>query len=98
MKVTSRMIDFIAYYSNCMNRILNVKILLGLLDCRVSQWGEWSPCRNDGNCVGSALRTRRIIRRQRPGGSPCPPTAQSRWCATNCTTPPPIEDWRNNLT
>ncbi|XP_032516431.1 spondin-2 [Danaus plexippus] len=69
-----------------------------LLDCRVSQWGEWSPCRNDGNCVGSALRTRRIIRRQRPGGSPCPPTAQSRWCATNCTTPPPIEDWRNNLT
>ncbi|KAI5646045.1 hypothetical protein NE865_01938 [Phthorimaea operculella] len=69
-----------------------------LLDCRVSDWGEWSPCRSDGGCVGSALRTRRIIRRQRPGGSPCPPTTQSRWCATNCTSQPVVEDWRNNLT
>ncbi|CAG5003832.1 unnamed protein product [Parnassius apollo] len=68
-----------------------------LLDCRVSDWGEWSPCRSDGGCVGSALRTRRIIRRQRPGGSPCPPTAQSRWCAINCTTTLQ-EDWHNNLT
>ncbi|KPJ08656.1 Spondin-2 [Papilio machaon] len=66
-----------------------------LLDCRVSDWGEWSPCRSEGGCVGSALRTRRIIRRQRPGGAPCPPTAQSRWCATNCTA---HEDWHNNLT
>ncbi|KOB64347.1 putative spondins extracellular matrix, partial [Operophtera brumata] len=66
-----------------------------LIDCRVSDWGEWSPCRADGGCVGSALRTRRIIRRQRPGGVPCPPTTQSRWCATNCTQ---HEDWRNNLT
>ncbi|XP_026748868.2 spondin-2 [Galleria mellonella] len=69
-----------------------------LLDCRVSAWGEWSPCRSDGGCVGSVLRTRRIIRRQRPGGAPCPPTAQSRWCATNCTLSQPREDWRNNLT
>ncbi|CAH0719865.1 unnamed protein product, partial [Brenthis ino] len=69
-----------------------------LLDCRVSEWGEWSPCRNDGGCVGSALRTRRIIRRQRPGGSACPPTAQSRWCALNCSTPVLKDDWRNNLT
>ncbi|XP_052740986.1 spondin-2-like [Bicyclus anynana] len=69
-----------------------------LLDCRVSEWGEWSPCRNDGGCVGSAMRTRRIIRRQRPGGTPCPPTAQSRWCATNCTAPALRDDWRNNLT
>ncbi|XP_041979917.1 spondin-2 [Aricia agestis] len=65
-----------------------------LLDCRVSEWGEWSPCKNDGSCVGSALRTRRIIRRARPGGSACPPTAQSRWCATDCSH----DDWRNNLT
>lgn len=69
-----------------------------LLDCRVSDWGEWSPCRSDGGCVGSALRTRRIIRRQRTGGAPCPPTTQSRWCATNCTAPQLHEDWRNNLT
>ncbi|CAH2047444.1 unnamed protein product, partial [Iphiclides podalirius] len=67
-----------------------------LLDCRVSDWGEWSECRGDGGCVGSALRTRRVIRRQRPGGAPCPPTAQSRWCATNCSTQ--REDWHNNLT
>ncbi|VVD00109.1 unnamed protein product [Leptidea sinapis] len=66
-----------------------------LLDCRVSDWGEWSPCRSDAGCVGSALRTRRIIRRQRPGGNPCPPTVQSRWCATNCTA---HQDWRINLT
>lgn len=70
----------------------------GLLDCRVSDWSQWSPCRSDGGCVGSALRTRRIIRRQRPGGTPCPPTAQSKWCATNCTAPLAQEDWRNNLT
>ncbi|CAF4850705.1 unnamed protein product [Pieris macdunnoughi] len=69
-----------------------------LLDCRVSDWGQWSPCRSDGSCVGSALRTRRIIRRQRPGGNPCPPTTQSRWCATNCTAAHSQEDWRNNLT
>ncbi|XP_045523128.1 spondin-2 [Pieris brassicae] len=69
-----------------------------LLDCRVSDWGQWSPCRSDGGCVGSALRTRRIIRRQRPGGNPCPPTTQSRWCATNCTEAHPQEDWQNNLT
>ncbi|KAG7299153.1 hypothetical protein JYU34_017688 [Plutella xylostella] len=69
-----------------------------LLDCRVSDWGEWSECRGDGGCVGSALRTRRVLRRPRPGGAPCPPTAQSRWCASNCTTPPPHDDWRNNLT
>lgn len=67
-----------------------------LLDCRVSEWSEWSPCRGDGGCVGSAMRTRRIIRRQRPGGAPCPPTALSRWCAINCTAS--HEDWRNNLT
>ncbi|XP_072932865.1 spondin-2 [Epargyreus clarus] len=69
-----------------------------LLDCRVSDWGEWSPCRSEGGCVGSALRTRRIIRRQRTGGNPCPPTVQSRWCATNCTAAQPHEDWHNNLT
>ncbi|XP_026318807.1 spondin-2 [Hyposmocoma kahamanoa] len=70
-----------------------------LLDCRVSDWGEWSLCRSDGGCVGSAVRTRRVIRRQRPGGNPCPPTAQSRWCATNCTSPlVQQEDWQNNLT
>lgn len=68
-----------------------------LMDCRVSSWGEWSPCRSDGGCVGSAMRTRRIIRRQRPGGAPCPPTAQSRWCTGNCTTQT-NEDWRDNLT
>lgn len=68
-----------------------------LLSCRVSDWSEWSACRSDGGCVGSAMRTRRIIRRQRPGGAPCPPTAQSRWCATNCTAHSD-EDWRNNLT
>lgn len=67
-----------------------------LLDCRVSEWSEWSPCRGDGGCVGSAMRTRRIIRRQRPGGAPCPPTALSRWCAINCTAS--HENWRNNLT
>ncbi|CAG9134909.1 unnamed protein product [Plutella xylostella] len=44
-----------------------------LLDCRVSDWGEWSECRGDGGCVGSALRTRRVLRRPRPGGAPCPP-------------------------
>ncbi|CAH1636366.1 unnamed protein product [Spodoptera littoralis] len=69
-----------------------------LLDCRVSEWGDWSPCRSDGGCVGSAVRTRRIIRRQRPGGAPCPPTALTRWCATNCSTTQPHEDWRTNLT
>ncbi|GBP51693.1 Spondin-1 [Eumeta japonica] len=60
-----------------------------LLDCRVSEWAEWSECRGEG-CVGSALRTRRVIRRQRPGGAPCPPTAQSRWCTKNCTAPPEV--------
>lgn len=77
---------------------LNFLSSTGLLDCRVSEWSEWSPCRSDGGCVGSAMRTRRIIRRQRPGGAPCPPTALTRWCATNCSTPQPHEDWRTNLT
>lgn len=67
-----------------------------LLDCRVSAWGEWSPCHSDGGCVGSAVRTRRVVRRRRAGGAACPPTTQSRWCATNCTTAP--QDWRTNLT
>lgn len=79
--------------------VSHLVFVTGLLDCRVSEWGEWSLCRSDGGCVGSAVRTRRVIRRQRPGGNPCPPTAQSRWCATNCTSPlVQQEDWQNNLT
>lgn len=51
----------------------------GVLDCEVSEWGQWSEC--DKNCgIGMMLRTRDILQPAQNGGKHCPSLVQKRGC------------------
>ncbi|KAJ6216497.1 hypothetical protein RDWZM_007654 [Blomia tropicalis] len=51
----------------------------GVIDCRVSEWDQWSDC--DVSCgVGSMSRSRTILSQPQNGGKECPDLHQKRAC------------------
>jgi len=53
----------------------------GVIDCRVSEWSEWSDCST--NCgIGEATRTRTIIHPPANGGRECGDLEQTKVCRT----------------
>ncbi|KAL7645331.1 UNVERIFIED_CONTAM: hypothetical protein RMT77_003717 [Armadillidium vulgare] len=50
-------------------------------DCRVSEWGEWSPCSKTCG-IGEQTRTREILKHARRGGKPCPVLEETTWCGS----------------
>jgi len=55
------------------------KSTCGVIDCRVSEWSQWSEC--DAACgVGSMSRSRTVQSEPRNGGKECPDLRQKRAC------------------
>ena len=54
---------------------------LAPMDCIVSQWSTWSPCRGCGRDT-MQTRTRTPVRPARFGGKRCGPLKESRYCQT----------------
>ncbi|XP_055909621.1 somatomedin-B and thrombospondin type-1 domain-containing protein isoform X2 [Eupeodes corollae] len=51
----------------------------GVLDCQVSEWGQWSEC--DKSCgIGMMTRSRSILQASQNGGKHCPSLVQKRGC------------------
>ncbi|XP_039746457.1 spondin-1 isoform X1 [Pararge aegeria] len=53
-------------------------------DCRLSGWGEWSPC--SVTCgIGYQERSRAVLAQPGPGGAPCPERlSRRRRCSRSC--------------
>ncbi|KAI9589940.1 hypothetical protein GQX74_008108 [Glossina fuscipes] len=50
-----------------------------ILDCQVSDWGQWSEC--NASCgTGIMTRTRKILQSPQNGGKHCPTLMQKRGC------------------
>jgi hypothetical protein len=61
-----------------------------IIDCEVSEWGQWSPCSQPICGTGNQTRTRTILKRPTVGGRRCPQTQESQLCIVtecgfNCT-------------
>lgn len=51
----------------------------GVLDCKVSEWSQWSEC--DTSCgIGMMTRSRSILQPTQNGGKHCPSLVQKRGC------------------
>ncbi|CAG7830855.1 unnamed protein product [Allacma fusca] len=50
-------------------------------DCRVSEWGPWSPCSKSCG-IGEMIRTRTVIVHPRRGGRPCLPLKDATFCGS----------------
>ena len=57
---------------------------LSVKDCKVSEWGPWSPC-SATECgeFGSEERHRVVLHQPVNGGAQCPHLVQSRQCVSN---------------
>ncbi|CAB4058620.1 unnamed protein product [Lepeophtheirus salmonis] len=51
-----------------------------VIDCHVSEWGPWSPCKG---CSGTEERQRVILRHPLNGGSKCPHLKQTQPCSSS---------------
>lgn len=61
-------------------------------DCKVSDWGEWSPC--SITCgVGTMERRREVIKHARRGGLSCPPLLETRWCGSPKGCQKTVNNW-----
>lgn len=65
---------------------LSLHLLLGslcvsfpVLDCQVSDWGQWSEC-NTSCGAGIMTRSRKVIQPAQNGGKHCPTLLQKRGC------------------
>uniref|UniRef100_A0A1B0BWZ3 Spondin-like TSP1 domain-containing protein n=1 Tax=Glossina palpalis gambiensis TaxID=67801 RepID=A0A1B0BWZ3_9MUSC len=61
------------------NCIRDTDAPFNLLDCQVSDWGQWSEC--NASCgTGIMTRTRKILQSPQNGGKHCPTLMQKRGC------------------
>ena len=70
---------------NIFNNALPICDCCAKVNCVVSEWGPWGPCKcyyNESNVLicGRETRTRTIITPPQFGGTPCPPLVEYRPC------------------
>ncbi|KAB7498374.1 Spondin-2, partial [Armadillidium nasatum] len=61
-------------------------------DCRVSEWGEWSPCSKTCG-IGEQVRERKVLKHSRRGGRPCPNLKEQKWCGSSRDCGHKYFDW-----
>ncbi|KAL7646433.1 UNVERIFIED_CONTAM: hypothetical protein RMT77_003346 [Armadillidium vulgare] len=61
-------------------------------DCRVSDWGEWSPCSKTCG-IGEQVRERKVLKHSRRGGRPCPNLKEQKWCGSSRDCGHKYFDW-----
>lgn len=63
-------------------------------DCKVSEWGPWSPCSVRCGSGGITERHRVILHQASNGGNSCPHLTQGKACAgIACDEHEPEEKW-----
>uniref|UniRef100_A0A8D8PUM1 Spondin-2 n=3 Tax=Cacopsylla melanoneura TaxID=428564 RepID=A0A8D8PUM1_9HEMI len=72
-------IDRLIKYSNSRALKKHPKKIKPPRDCKVSDWGPWSPC-NSSCGIGEMTRRRSITKHPRRGGQSCPPLLETKWC------------------
>ncbi|XP_059178699.1 spondin-1-like isoform X2 [Physella acuta] len=77
---------------NCPPRKHPRQLLSAAIDCKMSEWEEWSPCSNV--CGDKAVQVRQRKRIQSPwhGGRPCPSKKEKRFCNVPMCTDSNIEE------
>lgn len=85
--------NFVVWFGSCNEWFV---LTGGLRDCRIGEWGVWSPC--SMSCgVGEMTRKREVVKHARHGGKPCPPLIETKWCgsAQDCSHRPYF-NWQNS--
>ena len=66
-------------------------------DCKVSEWGPWSPCSVRCGAGGFTERHRVVLHQASNGGLACPHLVQAKPCkGTSCDENEPEENWTGN--
>lgn len=67
-------------------------------DCRVSEWGPWSPCSVRCGSGGTSERHRVVLHQASNGGAKCPHLVQAKPCrGIQCDERQPEELWTEGL-
>lgn len=78
----------------------NIRLFISFLvhDCKVSEWGPWSPCSVRCGSGGFTERHRVILHQASNGGTACPHLVQAKPCAGRaCDEDEPEERWTGEI-